>query len=103
MRMLMNVQIPVDVGNAKVKDGSLGRAIQRILEAQRPAAAYFLEDNGTRTAVVVVGCADESAMPAIAEPWFLAFNAKVRCHPAMIAEDLAAAGPLIEEASKSFG
>ena len=103
MRILLKAQIPVEVGNAKVKDGSLGRDIQRILEAQKPEAAYFIEDDGTRTAVVVVDLADESAIPAIAEPWFLAFNARVTFHPAMVAEDLAKAGPVIEETSKTFG
>ena len=103
MRILLKAQVPVEVGNAKAKDGSLGRDIQRILEAQKPEAAYFIEEDGLRTAVIVVDLADESAIPAIAEPWFIAFNARVTFHPAMVGEDLAKAGPAIAEAAKNFG
>jgi hypothetical protein len=42
-------------------------------------------------------------LPAIAEPWFLAFNASLTVRPAMNAADLAAGGPGIERAVKSFG
>jgi hypothetical protein len=37
----MKVSIPVDVGNAKIKDGSLPKTIQSILAEQKPEAAYF--------------------------------------------------------------
>lgn len=43
-----------------------------------------------------------SQLPAIAEPWFLAFNAKLTARPAMNLQDLAEAGPGIERAVKGF-
>ncbi len=46
---------------------------------------------------------DVSELPAIAEPWFLAFNAEIEATPAMTPEDLMKAGPDIEEAVKNFG
>jgi hypothetical protein len=45
---------------------------------------------------------DASQIPAIAEPWFLAFNAHVEMHPVMVPEDLAKAGPAIEQAVKKY-
>jgi hypothetical protein len=46
---------------------------------------------------------DPSQIPALAEPWFLAFNATIEAQPAMVAEDLAKAGPDIERAVKKYG
>jgi hypothetical protein len=34
---------------------------------------------------------DASQIPAVAEPWFLTFNADVEVHPVMLPEDLARA------------
>jgi hypothetical protein len=46
---------------------------------------------------------DVSQMPAIGEPWFLAFGAKISLRPAMTLQDLAAAGPGMEAAVKKYG
>jgi hypothetical protein len=43
---------------------------------------------------------DTSQIPAIAEPWFLAFNADVERRPVMLPADLAKAGGAISEAAK---
>jgi hypothetical protein len=40
-----------------------------------------------------------SKIPAIAEPWVLAFNASIEIHPVMIPDDLARAGGAIENSS----
>lgn len=103
MRMLFKVSIPVEAGNAAVKNGTLGSTIQSILEEIKPEAAYFCEDNGQRTGFIFVDVASESDIPRLAEPWFLAFNAGVEMHPAMTGEDLGKAGPAIEAAAKKYG
>ena len=103
MRIFLKVEIPVETGNAMAKKGKLGSTIQSILNEQKPEAVYFTETNGNRTALIFVNVSDASQIPAIAEPWFLAFNARVEFHPVMTAEDLAKAGPTIEAAAKKYG
>ena len=103
MRFLIKVSIPVEAGNAAIKNGSLPRNIESILATQKPEAAYFYEENGKRTGLICVDLQDASQIPAIAEPWFLAFDASVEFHPAMTPEDLKKAGPAIEDAIKKYG
>ena len=43
-----------------------------------------------------------SDLPAVAEPWFLAFNARITARPAMVLADLAEAGPSFEKNVKAF-
>jgi len=101
MRFLLKISIPVEAGNAGAKDGF--KAIQQILEEQKPEAAYFIVDGGKRTAILIVNMEDASQIAAICEPWFLALNANIECTPAMVPADLQKAGPAIEHAVKNFG
>src|ERR1039457_2472303 len=91
MRMLMHVQFPSEPFNAAVRDGSIGPKIRKILEATKPEAAYFSEHNGRRGGTFVGNLAGPSDAPALAEPWFLTFNAEVEFRIAMTPEDLARA------------
>lgn len=102
MRFLVKISIPIQKGNAVISDGSLPQTIKSILTEQKPEAAYFVEDNGTRTGYIVVDIRNPSDIPAVAEPWFLAFDARVEFHPAMTADDLMKAGPAIEQAVKKY-
>lgn len=102
MRFLVKVNIPVEAGNAAAKAGKLGETIQSILADMKPEAAYFTDDSGQRTGFIVLDMRDASQIPAIAEPWFLAFNASIEIHPVMVPEDLAKAGPAIERAVKNY-
>ena len=103
MRFILEVSIPVEAGNAAIRDGSLGKKIQSILEDTKPEAIYFVADKGARGAFVVVNMDDTSQMPALAEPWFLAFNVSVETLPVMTPEDLERGGPGIENAVKKYG
>jgi len=103
MRMMMKVTLPVDAGNAAVRNGSLGTTMQKILADLKPEAVYFAEDNGTRTGYIFFHMTDSSELPAVAEPWFLAFNASITVRPAMTVEDLGKAMPAIERAAKTYG
>ena len=65
-------------------------------------AVYFTDDNGQRTGFIFLEMQDASQIPAIAEPWFLAFNASIEIHPVMIPDDLARAGDAIDKAVKKY-
>jgi Protein of unknown function (DUF3303) len=103
MRMMMKVSIPVEAGNAAARKGSLGPTIKKILEGMKAEAAYFVAEGGERTGFIVFDMKTQSELPAVAEPWFLAFNARIAVQPAMTLQDLAAAGPGIEQAVKQYG
>ncbi len=103
MRFLVKVNIPVDAGNRAAKAGKLGTTIQSILADLQPEAVYFTDDGGQRTAFLFLEMHDASQIPAIAEPWFLAFNASIEIHPVMVPEDLTQAGSAIEAAVKKYG
>jgi hypothetical protein len=92
MRMLMNVTIPHHTFNAAVKDGTASAKLNKILAAIKPEAVYFTEQNGKRGAVLVVNLPDDSQVPALAEPWFLTFEAEVEIRIAMTPEDLKHSG-----------
>jgi hypothetical protein len=102
MRFLVKVNIPVESGNAAAKTGKLGATIEPILQDLKPEAVYFTDDNGERTAFIFLQMQDASQIPAIAEPWFLAFNARIAIHPVMIPEDLGRAGDAIDRAVKKY-
>jgi hypothetical protein len=102
MRCLLKVAIPVEAGNAAIGDGSLPTTIESILADIKPEAAYFAGDNGKRTGFIFFDLKDPSQIPAVAEPWFLAFDAHVELHPAMNLEDLKKAAPGIEKAVKNY-
>jgi hypothetical protein len=103
MRVLMKVSLPVETANAFARKGTLGETIRGILQDIKPECAYFGDADGKRTGFLVVDIEGMHKIPAIAEPWFLAFNASVQLTPVMTAEDLAKAGPDIERAVKKFG
>lgn len=102
MRMIMKVRIPVEAGNAAVKNGTLGAKIGQILEGMKPEAAYFAEEDGQRTGYIFFDMQHQSELPKIAEPWFLAFNADLTVRPAMKPEDLEAAGPSFADAIQKY-
>jgi hypothetical protein len=101
MRMLLNVTFPHEPFNTAVRDGTAGKTITKILEAIKPEAVYFTEQDGHRGATLVVNLEKASQVPALAEPWFLHFNADCQFRIAMTAEDLQRAG--LEELGKKWG
>jgi hypothetical protein len=92
MRMLLHVEFPLEPFNTYVREGTAGAKVQKVLEAIKPEAAYFSEYDGRRGGTLVVNVSDASQIPALAEPFFLTFNAELKLRIAMTPEDLGRAG-----------
>jgi hypothetical protein len=90
--MILEVELPIEPFNKFVRDGTASQKIQKILEAIKPEATYFTEQDGHRGAMIIINMTDASQIPAFAEPWFLTFNAKCKFRIAMTPEDLAKSG-----------
>ena len=104
MRMMMHISIPVEAGNHAARTGTLGPTLEKILGSIKPECAYFTAtENGERGGFVVFDLKDASQIPAVAEPFFLAFNAKVTFWPVMTPQDLANGLPGMDKAVKEYG
>ena len=100
MRMMLTASIPNEPFNSLVRSGEANSVMKDILTELRPEAAYFVEEDGKRCAVLIIDVADQSRIPSFAEPFFLKFNAECRFRIAMVAEDLGKAG--LEEIGKKW-
>ncbi len=103
MRVLLKVSIPVEAGNEAAREGKLAETLQAILDEQKPEATYCVAENGTRTILVFLDLESAAKLPEVAEPWFLAFNARIEVTPAFTLEELPAVAADIEQIVKKYG
>lgn len=101
MKMLLTVEIPHEPFNTLVRGGKAGEVIGRILEAIKPEAVYFTEQDGLRCGIFVVNVQNPSDVPAFAEPFFLNFQANCKFRVVMSAQNLQDSG--LEELGKAWG
>lgn len=92
---------PTEPFNALVRSGKAGEILQKIMEDIKPEAVYFTEEDGMRSALLVVDLATASDVPKIAEPFFLNFDAECRLRIVMSPEDLKNAG--LDALGKKWG
>ena len=88
MRMLMKVQLPTGSGNDAIKDGSLPQLMASSLEALKAEAAYFIAEDGMRTALIFFEMNDSSEIPPAAEPFFMGLGANITLSPVMNAQEM---------------
>jgi hypothetical protein len=101
MRMLLNVTFPHEPFNTAVRNGTAGQIMGKILEACKPEATWFTEQDGQRGAFLIVNVNKPSDVPALAEPWFLNFQADCKFRIVMTPDDLQQAG--LDELGKKWG
>lgn len=88
MKMLVNVILPIEPFNSLVRSGKASEILGRIIDDIKPEIIYFTEIEGNRGAVMIVEVKDGASIPAIAEPWFLNFEAACEFKPVMTPDDL---------------
>ena len=103
MRMMLRISIPTETANLHMADSSFPTIMKNYITDVKPEAAYFVAENGVRTAYFFVNMTDSSQLPAFAEPAFHAYNARIEVTPAMNLDDLQTAMPSIEAAVKKYG
>ncbi|MEV4442068.1 hypothetical protein AB0K09_24280 [Streptomyces sp. NPDC049577] len=88
MRTLLRARLDTPAANAAIRDGSMMKGIEELMERLRPEAAYFTTMDGGRSCFFVFDMQDASEMPACAEKLFLGMDAEVEMHPVMNIDDL---------------
>ena len=88
MRMMMKAQLDTAASTKAIQDGRMTTVMQSMMEKLKPEAAYFGPDGGQRTAFVIFQLDDPSQLPAISEPLFAEFNARIEFFPVMDRADL---------------
>ena len=88
MRLMLTFAIPVEKGNAAYKDGSLGKAIEKLLADTKAEAAYFTLVDGERGGMIFFEESDPARIPQIVEPFFIALDAHIEIVPVINPEEL---------------
>lgn len=86
--MMLKAQLDTEATSQRIQDGSLPQAMQQTLGMLRPEAAYFGPEGGLRTVFLVFDMEDPSQLPAISEPLFANFKARIEIFPVMNQDDL---------------
>ncbi len=88
MRLMLTFSIPVERGNEAAKDGTLGKALEELINATKAEAAYFTLIDGQRGGVLVFDATDAAMLPKIVEPMFAALDAAIEAVPVLTHDDL---------------
>ena len=83
MRTLLKMSVPTVAGNAAITEGRLTQVMQSLLDRLKPEAAYFVPEQGRRTALIFFDMQDPSQIVPISEPLFQGLNASLEFTPAM--------------------
>ncbi len=89
MRMMLRAVVDTEAGNEALRNGSMLKVIEQMMQQLNPEAAYFVaSEDGQRSCVVVFDMADPSQLPAISEPLFQIGRARVTLSPCMNLDDV---------------
>ena len=64
MRMILKILILTDAGNQAIKDGSLPKILEATISKLKTEAAFFVAQDGLRSAMIFFDMQDASARPS---------------------------------------
>ena len=100
MKMLLRVVMPHEPFNSMVRQGTVGKVLEKIMAEIKPEAAYFSLEDGYRSALLVININKPGDYIKYAEPFFLQFNAKIDYKIVISPEEMRASG--LEEIGKKY-
>jgi hypothetical protein len=103
MRVMIKFALPVEAGNAAIRNGKLQKVFQQLTEELKPEAAYFFPTGGERGGFFVVDMRKSSQIAEMAERFFFGLNAKVEFVPVMAADDLQRALSGVPDTIQHYG
>jgi len=88
MRLMLKFSVPVETGNDAVEDGSMAKAIEKLVADTGAEAAYFSLIDGERAGYVFFEETDQAKLTTYNEPLFAALDAHIEIVPVLSLEDL---------------
>jgi len=88
MRAMLRFSLPVEKSNEAIKDGSLAKTLELVMNKLKPEAAYFAPVDGKRAGMLFFDLAEPAQIAEFVEPLFINLNAAVEILPVMNADDL---------------
>ncbi len=88
MRMMLKAVVDTEAGTEALRNGSMLKVIEQMMQQLNPEAAYFVGEDGQRACIVVFDMADPSQMPLISEPLYMGAKARVTIIPCMNLDDV---------------
>ena len=88
MRLMLKFSIPAARGNRAVKDGTLGQAIDNLVNATKAEVCYFTMIDGKRGGMIFFEESDQARLPQINEPQLAALDAAIEIVPVLSLDDL---------------
>ncbi len=88
MRLMLTFRIPIEKGNEAEADGSMSKAIEKLIADTNAEAAYFTMIDGLRGGIVIFEETDQANLTRHNEPMFAALNAAIDIVPVLTLDDL---------------
>ena len=88
MRLMLKFTIPVEKGNEAEADGSMSKAIEKLVVDTNAEAAYFTMLDGVRSGIIIFEETNQANLTKYNEPMFAALNAAIDIVPVLTLDDL---------------
>ncbi len=77
MRIMVKFWVPVEAGNATIRNGKLEKVFGQLLEGLKPEAEYFYPGDGERSGFFVIDMEDSWRVTDTVERFFFGLNARL--------------------------